>query len=172
MKYGRIFELDGANGIGCRTSLFVSGCTHHCEGCFNQETWDFDYGSEFTLNTVNYILSTLSNEFTDGISILGGEPMETPNQRALLPLICSVRAMGKSVWVYSGYTWEELTDLRNRRCRGPYTDLILSQIDVLVDGEFVQAQKDLRLKFRGSSNQRIIDVPRSLSEGRPVILDI
>jgi anaerobic ribonucleoside-triphosphate reductase activating protein len=80
--------------------------------------------------------------------------------------------MGKSVWVYSGYTWEELTDLRNRRCRGPYTDLILSQIDVLVDGEFVQAQKDLRLKFRGSSNQRIIDVPRSLSEGRPVILDI
>lgn len=172
MNYAAIYEEDCANGIGLRTCLFVSGCTHHCEGCFNQETWDFSFGMPYTRAVEEHILSTLSPSGIDGLSVLGGEPMELVNQEALLPLLRRVKAMGKSLWVYTGYLYEELTDPGNRRCHGPYTDEILSFVDVLVDGEFVQEKKNITLRFRGSENQRIIDVAQSREAGRAILLDM
>lgn len=169
MNFGQIFCVDSANGVGCRTSLFVSGCTHHCEGCFQPETWDFAYGDAYTQEVEDYVVKTLEPSYINGLTILGGEPMELPNQEALLPLIRRVHAMGKTIWIYSGYTWEELTDAENKRCHGPYTDEILGCIDVLVDGEFHMAEKDISLRFRGSANQRIIDVPKTLEAGQIVL---
>lgn len=159
MNYGSIKELDTANGVGCRTSLFVSGCTHHCKGCFNEVTWDFDYGKPYTDEVESYILNTLSNEYVDGLSILGGEPMEPTNAEALLPLIFYTVALGKTIWVYSGYTYEELLG------RDDTTNIIFCLIDVLVDGEFIEEEKDISLLYRGSRNQRIIDIQRSMQEG-------
>ena len=170
MNYGAIYEVDCANGTGCRTSLFVSGCTHHCQGCFNEETWDFSYGKPYTQEVEDYVASTLLPSYVDGLSVLGGEPMELVNQEALLPLLRRVRQMGKTIWIYSGYLFEELLDKDNRRCHGPHTEEILSLIDVLVDGEFVQEKKNISLRFRGSENQRILDMPASLSAGEPVLL--
>ncbi len=169
MNYGKIYEVDTANGPGCRTSLFVSGCTHHCKGCFNKDTWDFSYGNPYTKEVEDYIISTLSPSHVDGLTVLGGEPMEPGNQEALLPLY---ERVSKSIWVYSGYTWEELTDPENKRCHGPYTDRILELIDVLVDGEFVLEKKNLRLSFRGSENQRIIDVKESLRRGEVITIKV
>ena len=169
MNYGAIFRVDVANGVGCRTSLFVSGCTHHCRGCFQPETWDFSYGEPYTRQVEDSIAASVEPSYISGLTILGGEPMEVVNQEALLPLIRRVHAMeGKTIWVYSGYTWEELTDERNTRCRGPHTEEILQSIDVLVDGEFHLEEKDIALRFRGSANQRIIDVQESLRQGRVV----
>ena len=165
MNYAAIKKYDVANGIGVRVSLFVSGCTHRCKGCFNAEAWDFAYGQPYTEATEEEILTALSHEYIAGLSLLGGEPFEPQNQRALLPLLRKFRERypQKSVWCYSGYTLE--TDILAGRAHCEATDEMLSYIDILVDGEFVEEKKDLKLRFRGSSNQRIIDVKRTLSEG-------
>jgi anaerobic ribonucleoside-triphosphate reductase activating protein len=171
MNYGEIKTTDIANGVGVRTSLFVSGCTHHCKGCFNEETWDFNFGKPFTREVEDEIIESLRPVYVTGLTILGGEPMEVVNQKALRPFIERIKKElpGKTIWVYSGYVWEELTDVNNSRCHGDDTDAILSMIDVLVDGEFKLDLKNISLKFRGSSNQRIIDVPKTLEKGSIVL---
>lgn len=165
MNYGQIYYNDVANGPGCRTSLFVSGCTHHCKGCFNQMTWDFNYGEKYTDQIKDKILESLKPSYIAGLTILGGEPMEPQNQPCVLDLIKSVKKQypDKSIWIYSGYTYEELKDRNNRRCHTEHTDEILTTIDVLVDGEFHQDKKDMTLKFRGSANQRILDMKTSFT---------
>ncbi len=172
MHYGNIKYCDIANGTGVRTVLFVSGCTHHCEGCFQPETWDFKYGNEFTEKTEEDIINSLKPGYIAGLTVLGGEPFEPDNQKALLPFIERTRqeCPGKDIWMYSGYTWEELTDERNKRCHTEDTAKILESIDVLVDGEFHLKEKNLNLKFRGSANQRILDVKESIRRGEPVTL--
>lgn len=171
MNYGNIKPRDIADGIGVRVTLFVSGCTHHCKNCFQPETWDFSYGTPFTAQTEAELLEELSHSFIHGLTLLGGEPFEPDNQRALLPFLRRVRAElpGKTIWAYSGYTWEELTGAVPSRCRCERTDEMLSLLDVLVDGEFVEELKDITLRFRGSSNQRLIDVPASLQSGEAVL---
>ena len=166
MNYANIKKHDVANGTGVRVSLFVSGCTHRCKGCFNAEAWDFSYGKPYTAETEEEILVALGKSYIAGLSLLGGEPFEPCNQRALLPLLRRSRERfpQKDVWCYSGYTLD--TDLAaGGRAHCEATDEMLSLIDVLVDGEFVEEKKDLKLRFRGSSNQRIIDVKRTLAEG-------
>ena len=169
MNYGKIVIADTANGIGCRTSIFVSGCTRHCKGCFNQETWDFRYGRPYTIETEDFVIDTLDEPGIDGISILGGEPMEPRNQRDIWYLTRRVKRIGKSIWLYSGYTWEELTDLHNEKVQTTYTRDILERVDVLVDGPFVEELKDISLQFRGSRNQRIIDAQKILKTGKVVL---
>lgn len=163
MNYGKIKTYDIADGPGVRVSLFVSGCTHHCPGCFNKETWDFDYGEVFGNTEQFKILEELQHEYIQGLSILGGEPFEPQNRGAVLDLVKRVRVAypDKDIWCYSGYTLEHL--LRDEESRE-----ILNHIDVLVDGPFVEAKRSLMLRFRGSSNQRIIDVPATLSAGEVV----
>lgn len=167
MNYATIKNCDIANGPGVRVSLFVSGCTHHCKGCFQPETWDFGYGEEYTPEVEQRIIDSLRPKYVTGLTVLGGEPFEPSNQRTLVGLLERVRneLPEKTVWVYSGYTWEELTGRSQSRCRCEVTDTMLSMIDILVDGEFVESKKSLTLMFRGSSNQRIIDVRKSLMEG-------
>ena len=164
MNYGAIKETDIANGVGIRVSLFVSGCTHHCPGCFNADTWDFSYGEPFTEEIEAKILSLLEPDYINGLSLLGGEPMEPVNQRALVPFVRNVKKKypQKDIWCYSGYTFEEI---KNGRAHCEVTDEFLSLIDVLVDGRFVEAKKNIRLKFRGSENQRLIDVKKTLKTG-------
>ena len=158
MNYASIRTCDIANGEGVRVSLFVSGCTHHCKGCFNEAAWDFAYGEPFTKKTENEILAALEPDFIDGLTILGGEPMEPENQRALMPLLRRFREKfgdTKTLWIYTGCVLE--TDLKaESRWRTEVTDEMLSLTDVLVDGPFLEAKKDISLQFRGSSNQRII----------------
>lgn len=170
MYYGEIKKCDIANGEGVRVSLFVSGCTHHCPGCFNQDTWDFHYGKEYTEETEREILDALSPEYITGLTLLGGEPFEPQNQKELVRLLKKVRTQypSKTVWCYSGYLLDrELLSESRARCE--YTDEMLSMIDVLVDGRFVEKQKDIRLVFRGSSNQRLIDVKKTL-KGCEIVL--
>ncbi|KAB0576337.1 anaerobic ribonucleoside-triphosphate reductase activating protein [Fusobacterium naviforme] len=171
MNYGQVFYADMANGIGCRISLFVSGCTHHCAECFNQETWDFQYGLPFDRAAEDDIIENLKPSYIDGLSLLGGEPMELSNQAVLRPFLERVKRESphSTVWIYSGYTWEELNDETNRRCHSSDTAAILEMTDILVDGEFDRTKKDLSLRFRGSSNQRVIDVQESLKQGKPVL---
>lgn len=171
MYYGALKKTDIANGPGVRVSLFVSGCTHHCRECFNPETWDFTYGEEYTDKVTAEILEALAPDYIQGVTVLGGEPFEPSNQRELLPLYHAIRDKypKKTIWVYSGYTLEEEL-LRESRVRIDITDEILSLIDVLVDGEFVLEKKNISLKFRGSENQRIIDLPASLAAGKAVLL--
>lgn len=169
MHYGEIKRTDIANGEGIRVSLFVSGCTHHCKGCFNQETWDFSYGKEFTEETEEELLMALAPAYIAGLSLLGGEPMEPENQRALLPFLRRVKGTypEKTIWCYTGYLFdEELKGPGRPRCEA--TDEMLSLIDVLVDGEFVQEKKNISLRFRGSENQRVIEVQESLEKGAVV----
>lgn len=168
MNYCNIKRRDIADGIGVRVTLFVSGCTHHCKGCFQPETWDFSYGKPFDEAAAELIFSELEQSFVNGLTLLGGEPFEPENQRGLLPLLRAVkeRFPDKTVWAYSGYTWEELTGTSRARCEA--TDELLSLIDVLVDGEFMEELRDITLRFRGSSNQRLLDVPQSLASGQPV----
>ena len=163
MNYADIKKVDVANGPGVRVSLFVSGCTHRCEACFNPETWDFSYGSPFGEEEIEKILALLAPDHIRGLSLLGGEPFEPDNQSAVLDLVRRVRKElpGKSIWCYSGYLFEELADGKV----GEHSRELLEGLDVLVDGPFVLAEKDLGLRFRGSSNQRIIDVPVSLETG-------
>ena len=170
MYYGEIKKFDIANSPGVRVSLFVSGCTHHCAGCFNPETWDFTYGSEYTKAVEREIIKALEPDYIDGLTLLGGEPMEKVNQRGLLPLLKTVKKLfpQKTIWCYTGYTLEtEL--LSDSRARCECTDEILSFIDVLVDGEFIEEKKNISLRFRGSSNQRLIDMKKTLEAGETVL---
>ena len=168
MNYATLKTHDVANGVGIRVSLFVSGCTHHCKGCFNAEAWDFDYGAPYTAEVEERILRALEPSYVRGLSLLGGEPFEIQNQPDLLALLKKVkqRFPSKSVWCYSGYTLED--DILSGRL-GEDALQMLRYIDVLVDGEFIEAKKDLSLRFRGSSNQRIIDIPSTLASGEVVI---
>lgn len=170
MNYADIKWTDVANGPGVRISLFVSGCTHHCPGCFNDVAWDFHYGRPFTLIEEDKILAALAPLHIKGLSLLGGEPFEPSNQRSLLPFLQRVKATfpHKTVWCYSGYTLDR--DLwQDSRARCECTDPMLHLIDVLVDSPFILSKKDLTLRFRGSSNQRIIDVKQSLAVGQVVL---
>ena len=169
MNYADIKQYDIANGDGVRVSLFVSGCTHHCKGCFNKETWDFNYGEPFTEKEIEKIIDYLSPGYVQGLSLLGGEPMEPQNQEALLPLLRQVheRYPEKNVWCYSGYLFDE--DILGRMCKESETTReLIGYIDILVDGEFVEERKNLKINFRGSDNQRIIDVQKSLETGEIV----
>ena len=168
MYYGSIKPCDIANGTGVRVTLFVSGCTNHCPDCFQPQTWDFRYGQPFTAETEEALLEALDRPYISGLTLLGGEPFEPDNQRALLPFLRRLRQQlpDKTVWAFSGYTWEELTGQSRARCEA--TGALLSLVDVLVDGEFVEALRDISLRFRGSSNQRLLDVPASLAAGRPI----
>lgn len=166
MYYGEIKNCDIANGEGVRVTLFVSGCTNRCKNCFQPQTWAFDYGQPFTAETEEALLQMLAPAYINGLTLLGGEPFEPENQRGLLPFLRLVRERlpGKTVWAFTGFTWEQLhTDGAHPRCE--VTDELLSLVDVLVDGRFVEELHDISLRFRGSSNQRIIDVPRTLSSG-------
>lgn len=170
MNVATIKRRDIANGIGVRVSLFVSGCTHHCKGCFNAEAWDFSYGQPYTEEIENEILSLLAPDYISGLSLLGGEPFEPQNQRVLVGLLRRVkeRYPSKTVWCYTGYTLEnELLSESRARCE--VTDEMLSMIDVLVDGRFVEEQKNITLLFRGSENQRLIDLKKSLMNGTTIL---
>ncbi|MBO5567775.1 MAG: anaerobic ribonucleoside-triphosphate reductase activating protein [Clostridia bacterium] len=170
MHYGTIKNFDVADGPGCRVSLFVSGCRNHCPGCFNRETWDFCFGQEYTEETEQMILQALAPDHIQGLSLLGGDPFEPENQRELVRLLHRVRTAfpKKDIWAYTGYTLEKLQGAEGHpRCE--VTDEMLSMIDILVDGPFVEARKNISLRFRGSENQRIIDLPNTLKSGEIVI---
>lgn len=167
MNYATIKNCDIANGPGVRVSLFVSGCTHHCKGCFNQEAWDFDYGQPFTEETVASILDMLRPEYVRGLTLLGGEPFEPENQPAIVELLRRIKREmpQKSIWAFSGYLFDK--DILSGRLGD--TREYLSYLDVLVDGPFVESRKNLSLRFRGSENQRLIDVPATLKQGKIVL---
>jgi len=170
MNYATIKNCDIANGPGVRVSLFVSGCTHRCPGCFNEVAWDFDYGTPFTQQTIDEILEMLRPQHIKGLTLLGGEPFEPQNQPAVLELLRQVKEAypEKSVWAFSGYLFDR--DILTGKL-GPWeiTREYLSYVDVLVDGPFIQEKKNLSLRFRGSENQRLIDVPASLAAGEIVL---
>lgn len=170
MNYATIKNYDIANGPGVRVSLFVSGCTHHCPGCFNEEAWDFGYGEPFTQAVIDNILNMLKPSYVKGLTLLGGEPFEPQNQPDIVKLLRQVKSQypEKSIWAFSGYLFDR--DILAGRL-GPWeiTEEFLSYLDVLVDGPFVMAKKDMSLRFRGSSNQRLIDVPASLRENQIVL---
>jgi anaerobic ribonucleoside-triphosphate reductase activating protein len=167
MNYATIKNCDIANGPGVRVSLFVSGCTHRCPGCFNEVAWDFDYGTPFTQETIDSILAMLKPAYVKGLTLLGGEPFEPQNQGAVVELLRKIKAElpEKSIWAFSGYLFDK--DI----CSGRLGDTseYLSYLDVLVDGPFVEEQKNLSLRFRGSENQRLIDVRKTLQEGAIVL---
>lgn len=172
MNYGEIKKFDIANGTGVRVSLFVSGCLNHCPGCFQQETWDFDYGKPWTSQTEDEILKALAPKYIDGLTVLGGDPFEISNQEAVSHLVARVREElpEKTIWMYTGYILDrDLLDGGRRHT--PWTDTILNSLNVLVDGPFVEAKKDLSLLFCGSSNQRLIDIPASLKAQDIVLYD-
>ena len=167
MTYATIKNCDIANGPGVRESLFVSGCTHHCPGCFNEVAWDFDYGQPFTQETIDTILGMLRPGYIRGLTLLGGEPFEPQNQGAVVELLRQVKRElpEKSIWAFSGYLFDR--DILSGRLGD--TREYLSYLDVLVDGPFIEARKNLSLRFRGSENQRLIDVPASLAAGTIVL---
>ena len=163
MKYADIKIADVANGKGVRVSLFVSGCNHHCKGCFNAQAWDFNYGKEFTEKEIDRILDDLNHPYVAGLSLLGGEPLEYSNQKGLLPLVKKVKEKfpDKNIWCYTGYKFDD--DIEGNMFENwSETKELMKYIDVVVDGKFEEDKKDLNLKFRGSRNQRIIDVQKSL----------
>lgn len=169
MNYATIKPVDIANGPGVRVSLFVSGCTHFCKGCFNAEAWDFSFGQPFTGDTIEEILALLDHDYIEGLTLLGGEPMEPVNQEGVLPLVQAVRERfpEKSIWCYSGYDFE--TDILGRMMKeSETTRKLMPLFDVMVDGKFVQEKRNMKLKFRGSENQRILDVRKSLDAGKAV----
>lgn len=167
MNYATIKNCDIANGPGVRVSLFVSGCTHRCKGCFNEVAWDFDYGEPFTQNTIDRIIEMLRPSYIRGLTLLGGEPFEPQNQEAVVTLLRQIKRElpEKSIWAFSGYLFDK--DILSGRLGN--TGEYLSYLDVLVDGPFVEAKKNLSLRFRGSENQRLIDVPASLAAGEIVL---
>ena len=170
MNYAEIKYNDIANGPGVRTSLFVSGCTHRCKGCFNEVAWDFNYGTPFTQETIDAIINSMKPAYIAGITLLGGEPFEPANQRGLLPLLKQVKQTyhDKNIWCFTGYLFDkDIMDKMNETY--PETKEMLSYIDICVDGRFVEELKDMMLKFKGSSNQRTIDVQASLKTGTVVI---
>ena len=164
MYYASIKNCDIANGPGVRVSLFVSGCTHHCPGCFNEVAWDFHYGEPFTQQTIDTILTMLAPAYIRGLTLLGGEPFEPENQEPVVELLRQMKAKypEKTIWAFSGYTYEQITS--GKLGDWAVTKEYLSYLDVLVDGPFVESRKNLSLRFRGSENQRMIDVPPSLAE--------
>ena len=171
MNYAEIKTTDIANGEGVRVSLFVSGCTHHCKNCFNSIAWDFGYGKPFTEETQEFLLDALSPDYIAGLTLLGGEPMEPQNQRGLLPFVERFKKQFplKSVWCYTGFTYQAGGVFEEERANTEVSAKLLSLIDVLVDGRFIEELKDIRLKFRGSSNQRVIDMKRSFEENSIVL---
>ena len=170
MNYGEIKKTDIANGEGVRVSLFVSGCRRHCKNCFNKVTWDFGYGKPFTEETQKELLDALAPAHIAGLTLLGGDPMEPENQRALLPFVKRVRRElpQKTIWCYTGYTFREGA-LEEQEANCEVTKELISLLDVLVDGRFIEELKDIRLVFRGSSNQRVIDVQNTLKSGNVVL---
>ena len=171
MHYGEIKNCDIANGEGVRVTLFVSGCTNHCKNCFQPKTWDFYYGKPFTVETEAELFRLLSPRDLRGLTLLGGEPFEPENQRALLPFLRKLRRElpEKTVWTFTGFTWEELhTEGSHPRCE--VTDELLNLIDVLVDGRYVEERKDIGLRFRGSSNQRLLDLNATRASGKLTLL--
>lgn len=172
MNYATIKKCDIANGEGVRVSLFVSGCTHHCKNCFNEVAWDFSYGEPFTASTEEEIFAELEHGYVNGLSLLGGEPFEPQNQRALLPFVKRVREKfpKKNIWCYTGFVFDEKTGLLKERAKNTEcTAELIRNLDVLVDGPFVDELKDISLVFRGSSNQRVIDVQKTLQSGQIVL---
>lgn len=170
MNYAEIKNCDIANGPGVRVSLFVSGCTHHCKGCFNEVAWDFGYGKPFTQETINEILTMLKPSYIRGLTLLGGEPFEPQNQKSIVELLRQIKGAmpDKSIWAFSGYLFDR-DILSSRLGDWNVTQEYLSYLDVLVDGPFVEEKKNLSLRFRGSENQRLIDVPASLAAGQVVL---
>lgn len=164
-----ILTADHANGPGMRVSVFVSGCRNHCAGCFNPETWDFSYGKEYTPFMTQAIINELKKPEYQGLTILGGEPFEPENQQGLIDLIRRVKQElpGKDIWMYTGYSYEDLLPGGIRHY--DVTDEIMNAIDVLVDGRFLLGEKDITLRFRGSRNQRLIDMKRTRQEGQVVL---
>ena len=171
MNYATIKKRDIANGPGVRVSLFVSGCTHRCPGCFNEIAWDFHYGDPFTAETERELLEALAPDYIKGLSLLGGEPFEPQNQHTLVEFLRKMRETypQKTVWCYSGYTLEQLCGRVESNARCDVTDEMLSYIDVLVDGRFVLEKKNIRLRFRGSENQRLIDMNKTRARGEIVL---
>ena len=172
MHYGAIKKCDIANGEGIRVSLFVSGCRNRCKGCFQPETWDFNYGKIFDSAAMESILSAANNSSVRGLTLLGGEPMEPENQGDVLLIlrVFKEKYPQKTVWLYTGSLYEELVgECGEHRCRLPITDEILSLVDILVDGRFIEEEKSLGLRFRGSENQRVIDMNETKAQGRIVI---
>ncbi len=170
MHYGELKNRDIANGIGVRVTLFVSGCRNRCKNCFQPQTWDFEYGQPFTPDTEEHILDLLNFDYISGLTVLGGEPFEPSNQQTLLPFLKKVKDKypQKDIWIFSGFTLEEL---RDRKCRAycDATEEILGIIDVLVDGRFVEELKDITLRFRGSKNQRLIDMKETNKQGKVIM---
>lgn len=168
MNYAEIKKYDIANGEGVRVSLFVSGCRRHCKGCFNSAAWDFSYGKPFSRETENELFDALSPDYIAGLSLLGGDPFEPENRKALIPFLDRFRVKfpQKNVWCYTGYTYENGT---LREDDGEGVRELLSKIDILVDGPFIEKLKDIRLRFRGSSNQRVLDLKRTMSQGNIVL---
>lgn len=173
MHYGEIKNCDIANGEGVRVTLFVSGCTNHCENCFQPQTWDFEYGQPFTKETEDSIIKMLEPSYINGLTLLGGEPFEPKNQRALVPFLQRVREVypNKTVWAFSGFRLDDelLKEGSYPRCEA--TDTMLSLVDVLVDGRYVERLHDISLRFRGSSNQRLIDMNETRKTGKIVLWD-
>ena len=166
MYYANIKPLDTANGPGVRVSLFVSGCNHHCKNCFNREAWDFTYGKPFTQETIDHILQLLSPHYVTGLTLLGGEPFDPSNQPSVLELLRQIRKTypEKSIWGFTGYVLENDL-LTGRACIPGVTMEYLRLLDVLVDGPFIEEQKNISLRFRGSENQRLIDMKKTLATG-------
>ena len=167
MNYSQLITCDTANGEGVRTSLFVSGCTNHCPGCFNQEAQDFNYGKLYTQNTENILLDCVKQPYISGLSILGGDPLcqDDMGLITLNFLAHKVHSLGKTVWLWTGFKWEDFNFTNNFSLQS----LLLSACDVVVDGPFIEAEKDLSLAFRGSRNQRIIDVRKTLGKGEIIL---
>lgn len=167
MFYSNIVEHDIANGEGVRISLFVSGCQFHCEDCFNPESWNYNYGKPYTQETTNYILSILQSPYVNGLSILGGDPLwqDEDGITQLTNLIEQVKSIGKTVWIWSGFTWEQLPSLSQSKQN------LIQLCDVMIDGLYNNTSRDLRLKWRGSSNQRVIDIQNSLNQQKVVLYE-
>lgn len=170
MHVGQIKIVDCANGVGIRVSVFVSGCTNRCKGCFQPQTWDFDYGKLYDKEMEDLIINELSKEFYQGITILGGEPFEPSNQKELIELIRRIKreCPSKNIWMYTGFTYD-LDLVKGGKRYTEVTDEILNSIDVLVDGKFVEELKNIKLAFRGSENQRIIDMKKTRNEGKVIL---
>ena len=169
MNYADIKKIDVANGEGVRVSVFVSGCNHHCKGCFNQCAWDFNYGKKFTEKEEQQIIDYMNHDYISGLSLLGGEPLEPKNQEGLLPLVKKVKEKfpDKNIWCYTGFDFEK--DVVGKMAKNNETTReLLKYIDVIVDGKFEEDKRDLKLQFRGSSNQKIVDVKKSLRTGQIV----